>query len=69
MCSGIGSPEQALKNLDVPHEIAFACEIDKYARQTYQANFTPKTMYTDMTKESWDQPDQYSDLIVAGIPC
>ena len=41
VCSGIGSPEQALKEFDIPHEISFACEIDKYARQTYLANFTP----------------------------
>ena len=44
VCSGIGSPEQALKELEVPHEITFACEIDKYARQTYLANFEPQIM-------------------------
>ena len=69
VCSGIGSPEQALKELDIPHEIAFACEIDKYARQTYLANFTPNQMYTDLTAEEWDNPEQYSDLFIGGIPC
>jgi len=69
VCSGIGSPEQALKELDIPHEIAFACEIDKYARQTYLANFTPNQMYTDLTAEEWDKPEQYSDLFIGGIPC
>ncbi len=69
VCSGIGSPEQALKELDIPHEISFACEIDKYARQTYLANFTPNQMYTDLTAEEWDKPKQYSDLFIGGIPC
>lgn len=69
VCSGIGSPEQALKELNILHEIAFACEIDKYARQTYLANFTPNQMYTDLTAEEWDKPEQYSDLFIGGIPC
>jgi DNA (cytosine-5)-methyltransferase 1 len=69
VCSGIGSPEQALKELDIPHEISFACEIDKYARQTYLANFTPNQMYQDLTAEEWDKPEQYSDLFIGGIPC
>jgi DNA (cytosine-5)-methyltransferase 1 len=69
VCSGIGSPEQAFKELGIDHEIAFACEIDKYARQTYLANFTPNQMYQDLTAEEWDKPEQYSDLFIGGIPC
>jgi DNA (cytosine-5)-methyltransferase 1 len=69
VCSGIGSPEQALKELNIPHEISFACEIDKYARQTYLANFTPNVIYQDLTAEEWDKPEQYSDLFIGGIPC
>lgn len=69
VCSGIGSPEQALRNIGVSHQIPFACEIDKYARQTYLSNFNPDHMYTDMTKEEWDKPEQYSDLFIGGIPC
>lgn len=69
VCSGIGSPEQALKNLGIPHEIAFACEIDKFARQTYLANFNPSMMLEDMTKETWEGKEYYSDLFIGGIPC
>jgi DNA (cytosine-5)-methyltransferase 1 len=69
VCSGIGSPEQALKELGAEHEISFACEIDKYARQTYLANFEPKMMLTDMTKEDWIGEQFYSDLFIGGIPC
>ena len=67
--SGIGSPEVALKNLGIPHEITFACEIDKYARETYLANHNPKVMYQDMTAESWEGEKYYSDLFIGGIPC
>lgn len=69
VCTGIGSPEQALKNIGIKHEVVFGCEIDKYAKQTYLANFSPKYFYSDMTKEHWDRPEQYADLIIGGIPC
>lgn len=69
VCTGIGSPEQALENLGIDHEIVFGCEIDKYARQTYLANFNPKMMLEDMTKETWEGSEYYADLLVGGIPC
>ncbi len=69
VCTGIGSPEQALRELDVPHEIAFSCEIDKYATQTYLANFSPNMVLNDMTKEEWVGEQYYSDLFIGGIPC
>lgn len=69
VCTGIGAPEQAIKELEIEHEIVFGCEIDKYARTTYQANFSPHTMYEDMTIESWEGDHYYSDLFVGGIPC
>ena len=69
VCSGIGSPEVAIKNLNIKHEIVFGCEIDKYARQTYLANFKPSMMLEDMTKEDWEDEKYYSDVIVGGIPC
>lgn len=68
-CSGIGSPEQALQNLNIPHQIVFACEYDKFARQTYLANFTPQTMFEDMTMRDNSPNELYADLYVAGIPC
>lgn len=67
-CSGIGSPEQALKNLGINFETEFACEIDKYARQTYLANHECKVMYEDLTKRD-NQKTPYVDLYIAGFPC
>ena len=69
VCSGIGSPEVALKNLGIDHTITFACEIDKYARETYLANHECETMYQDMTAESWEGEEYYADLMIGGIPC
>ena len=66
--SGVGSPEQALKNLSVKHEIEFACDIDKHAKQTYLKNFKPKLFAEDITAlEMQDLP--YVDLLVFGFPC
>ena len=66
--SGVGSPEQALKNLGIKHEIEFACDIDKYAKQTYLKNFKPKLFATDITTlDMTDLP--YVDLLVFGFPC
>ena len=66
--SGVGSPEQALRNLDINHEIEFACDIDKYAKETYLKNFKPKLYAEDIT--SLDMQDlPYVDLLVFGFPC
>jgi DNA (cytosine-5)-methyltransferase 1 len=66
--SGVGSPEQALRNLGIKHEIEFACDIDKYAKETYLKNFKPKEFYNDIT--SLNMKDlAYVDLLVFGFPC
>ena len=66
--SGIGSPEQALLNLGIKHKIEFACDIDKFARETYLKNFDCKNMYNDIT--ALDMKDlSYVDLLVFGFPC
>tara|TARA_R100001244_G_scaffold132214_1_gene107536 strand:- start:44 stop:1630 length:1587 start_codon:yes stop_codon:yes gene_type:complete len=66
--SGVGSPEQALRNLGIKHEIEFACDIDKYAKETYLKNFNPKLYAEDIT--TLDMKDlSYVDLLVFGFPC
>ena len=68
-CSGIGSPEVALKNLGVEHEIILTAEIDKYARQTYLANHSTKKMINDMTVPDYEGEEWYSDINISGLPC
>ena len=66
--SGVGSPEQALKNLKINHSIEFACDIDKFAKQTYLKNFSCKNFYEDITKLNMNNLS-YVDLLVFGFPC
>jgi DNA (cytosine-5)-methyltransferase 1 len=67
--SGIGSPEMALKMLGIEHEQVFACEIDKYARKSFEAvHGSPKTFYNDITKRDHSTIPQL-DLYCAGFPC
>ena len=66
--SGIGAPEMALKYLGIDFDSVFACEIDKYARQSFQQLHKPKTFYNDITTRNHKEVEQL-DLYVAGFPC
>tara|TARA_R110000751_G_scaffold3827_12_gene17841 strand:- start:990 stop:2378 length:1389 start_codon:yes stop_codon:yes gene_type:complete len=67
--SGIGSPEMALKMLGIEHEQVFACEIDKYARKSFEAvHGSPKHFYNDITTRDHSTVPQL-DLYCAGFPC
>jgi len=66
--SGIGSPEMALKYLGIDFKSVFACEIDKYARQSFEKLHKPQTFYNDITTRNHKEVEQL-DLYVAGFPC
>jgi len=66
--SGIGAPEMALKYLGIDFESVFACEIDKYARKSFEQLHAPKTFYNDITTRNHSEVEQL-DLYVAGFPC
>jgi len=66
--SGIGAPEQALKNLGYDFEMVFFCEIDKPAARSYQAIHAIKKYYEDITKRDHAEVEPL-DLYVAGFPC
>ena len=66
--SGIGAPEMALKYLGIDFKSVFACEIDKYARQSFKQLHNPKTFYNDITTRNHKEVEQL-DLYVAGFPC
>lgn len=67
-CSGIEAPIEALRQLNIPFEHKWACEIDAYARESIQANYHPQTMFDDIIKRNHKQlPDV--DVYVCGFPC
>ena len=63
-----GAPEMALKYLGIDFESVFACEIDKYARKSFEQLHAPKTFYNDITTRNHLEIEQL-DLYVAGFPC
>lgn len=68
--SGIGTPEQSLKHLQVEHKTIFACEIDKYARTTYLANNkAPDTFYDDVYNIDGNKYKDQIDILIGGSPC
>jgi DNA (cytosine-5)-methyltransferase 1 len=66
--SGIGAPEQALKKLGIEYKSVFACDIDKYAKQSFLANYNTDNWYDDITKRDHSKTP-YCDLYVSGFPC
>lgn len=68
--SGIGAPEIALRDLEVPYEIVDFCEIDKYAVKSYCAihNVEESKNLGDISK-IWGRNLPYADLLVWGFPC
>ena len=63
--SGIGGFRLALESLGL--ECVFSSEIDKFARQTYKANFGTEP-HGDITKISSDEIPNH-DILTAGFPC
>ncbi|KZL88509.1 DNA (cytosine-5-)-methyltransferase [Clostridium magnum] len=68
--SGIGAPESALKNLEIPYELVDFCEVDKYAVKSYCAvhGVSEDKNLGDITKV-WGRNLPYADLLVWGFPC
>lgn len=66
--TGLGSFEEALKRLKVKHRIAFACDKDKYVKQSYLANHTPEIFYDDIVLRD-QAKTPYSDIYCFGFPC
>ncbi len=69
--SGIGTPEIALSMLNVDYKIVFACEIDKFARQTYLANhnISEDVFYKDVANFNVSKYIGQIDILIAGSPC
>ena len=66
--SGVGAFDQALIRLGINYKTVFACDMDKYARQTYIQNYGepgyfPKDVYDR------DIPKEPLDLYMTSPPC
>jgi DNA (cytosine-5)-methyltransferase 1 len=71
MFSGIGSIEHALKRLNIKEEIVFACDNDKYVKQSYFANYeiSESSWYDDVKDINGGKYIGKIDLLVGGSPC
>jgi DNA (cytosine-5)-methyltransferase 1 len=70
--SGIGSPEEALKELEqenfLKFESEFACDVDRFARTSHDALHKTKKMYFDITERNHSEVPKLG-LYIAGFPC
>lgn len=66
--SGVGAFNQALKRLGVDYEEIFACDMDKYARQTFIHNYGEPKYYP---KNVYDReiPNDSLDIYMTSPPC
>jgi len=68
--SGIGSVEHALKRLEKSYEIVLACDMDKFCKKTYFANFSIKEdVWVDYIQDVDGKNYKNVDLLVGGSPC
>lgn len=66
--SGVGSFNQALKLLGINYDEIFACDMDKYARQTFIHNYGEPSYYPENV---YDRviPTESLDLYMTSPPC
>ena len=69
--SGIGAPEFAAREVFDEVETIFACEIDKYARQSYLANheIDEARFFTDVCDLDARAYAGQIDILIGGSPC
>lgn len=66
--SGIGSPEVALKNLQIQFEHVFACDVDEYAKKSFLAIHNPQVFFDDIRNRNHELIERL-DMYFAGFPC
>lgn len=66
--SGVGAFDQALIRLGIEQEKLFACDMDKFARQTYIYNFGEPDYYPENVY-SREIPEKSLDIYMTSPPC
>jgi len=66
--SGVGAFNQALKRLGIEHNELFACDMDKYARQTFVLNFGHPKYYPENVFDR-EIPKESLDIYMTSPPC
>jgi DNA (cytosine-5)-methyltransferase 1 len=66
--SGVGAFDQALERLGIKQNKLFACDMDKYARQTYIYNFGEPAYYPENVYNR-EIPEQSLDIYMTSPPC
>ena len=69
--SGIGAIEQAFRRLQIPHSIVFACDNDKFVKQSYLNNYEldESCWYNDIHDINGNKYKNNVDILVGGSPC
>lgn len=69
--SGIGAIEQALKRMGINFDIVFACDNDRFVKQSYFANYDidESRWYNDVFNIDGKKYRNNIDLFVGGSPC
>lgn len=69
--SGIGAVEHAFERVNLKTEIAFACDNDKFVKQSYFANYEidENDWYNDVTTFDASKYKGKVDIVVGGSPC
>lgn len=66
--SGVGAFDQALIRLGIEYNTVFACDMDKYARQTYVANYGEPAYYPENVYNR-NIPKDPLDIYMTSPPC
>lgn len=66
--SGVGAFNQALKRLGIEYDEVFACDMDKYARQTFIHNYGEPKYYPYNVYDR-DIPKESLDIYMTSPPC
>lgn len=66
--SGVGAFDQALERLGIEQNKIFACDMDKYARQTYIYNYGEPAYYPENVYDR-EIPKESLDIYMTSPPC